>query len=204
MPNTVQIVSNAAPFSLGMVVNVQYDENHHPESAFAHSFIDHNEGIRRVPQTTWFIIKVRLALSKSPLIAHVPHLLTSLLFSFLSSFLPQGTDLNRHDKIRFPCYHDISLDYEPGDLVFRDELFESCDALPPQFPWEGSNLRRKCVVRSDFSSLDRSQLVRREEADGSGYYSVHYELVVTIQSPGMIFAVEWAGLSFGKAYVDFQ
>jgi len=118
-------------------------------------------------------------------------------------FIMKGSDLNRDDRVRFPCYRDIPPDYKPENLRFEDELEESDEILPPQFPWEGKGVRRKCVLTSDLGGVDESQLVKRRDTNGSEYYSIHYELVVAIQSAIMTFSVECQGKTFALANVEF-
>ncbi|KAK1760334.1 hypothetical protein QBC47DRAFT_3712 [Echria macrotheca] len=118
-------------------------------------------------------------------------------------FIMKGAELERDDRVRFPCYRDVPLDYYPENLRFTDELQESDEPLPPKFPWEGKGVKRKCVLTSDLNGIDPGQLVRRKDPNGCEYYSVHYELVVAIRSAILTFSVECQGRTFAIANVEF-
>ncbi|RYP32291.1 hypothetical protein DL768_011143 [Monosporascus sp. mg162] len=118
-------------------------------------------------------------------------------------YIYKDTELKRNDAICFPFFRDIPFDYRPDNLVFEDELEESDEDIPPMFPWEKQGVRKKVVLKSDLRGLSVDDLEEREGPDGSKYYSVHYNLVVSIESAGMEFYVECKDKMFSVTDVDY-
>ena len=59
------------------------------------------------------------------------------------------------------------------------------------------------MLTSDLRGLSADDLEENEGPDGSQYYSVHYNLVVSIGSAGMEFSVESQGKKFSVTDVDY-
>jgi hypothetical protein len=49
------------------------------------------------------------------------------------------------------------------------------------------------VLVSDFTALNRNGWVENVGVDGSKYYSIHYELVVSVKATGMTFSTKYQG-----------
>lgn len=121
--------------------------------------------------------------------------------------LTQGDVLDRTGtEVRFPCHRNLPVNYRPEDLVFQEEILESKEELPPEFPWQGKGVMTKCVVTTDLSELAQEEsglLVRRKAADGSEYHSLHYELVMNCGSTSITFSAQCQGKSLGEAKVEW-
>lgn len=63
MPQTVRVTANIAPQHLGVRAKVPYIPHEHPEGAADHKFMDPYEGIERITQMRWFILKARTHIS---------------------------------------------------------------------------------------------------------------------------------------------
>ena len=59
------------------------------------------------------------------------------------------------------------------------------------------------MLTSDLSSLTKDQLEEEESLDGTKYYSVHYDLVISIESAGMTFSVECQNKIYSITDVDY-
>ena len=66
-----------------------------------------------------------------------------------------------------------------------------------------AGIRRKCVLTSDLSSLTKDQLMEEESLDGTLYYSVYYDLVITIESACMTFSVECQGKTYSVTDINY-
>jgi len=153
------------------------------------------------------------------------------LFSFvlIPNFLKQGAELKRDEKIRFSFYRDIPFDYTPEDLKFETGLDASDAESPPKYPWEGEGMynenispavqshafrvfnpfllragvNRKCTLSFDLSSLPKSQLTERTSMGGTKYYSVDYDLVITVLPAMWTFSAECSGVQYGSIDVEY-
>ena len=66
-------------------------------------------------------------------------------------------------------------------------------------PSSADKIIKKCHLRTDFSALvnmPRDKLTKRKDRVGTEYYSIYYDLLVTIGSAALTFSAELAGTQF--------
>ena len=73
-------------------------------------------------------------------------------------------------------------------------------------PSGADKILRKCHLRTDLSALinvPREKLTKRKDRAGTEYYSVYYDLLVTIGSAALTFSAEWAGTQFAVQDMNY-
>ncbi|KAF8244311.1 hypothetical protein K440DRAFT_559147 [Wilcoxina mikolae CBS 423.85] len=117
-------------------------------------------------------------------------------------YIQKGQELKRREPLKFQFYRDIPAEHKPEDLVFTDKLYESKAEIAPTHRWEGG-VHAHCEVKSDFRGIDTSKLERKSKSDGTIYFSVHYDLVLTSRSAMMTFSAEYDGKTCGRSEVEY-
>jgi hypothetical protein len=113
-----------------------------------------------------------------------------------------GEDLKRDQEVKFPFYRTLEINHSPSDLIFTDKLIESKSKSPPTHPTEGET-KTNCTLKSDLTTVDKSNFVKRTGVDGKQYYDIHYELVVTTQSANMKFSLEINKKEMGSVEANY-
>ncbi|PQE04134.1 hypothetical protein CJF31_00003249 [Rutstroemia sp. NJR-2017a BVV2] len=118
-------------------------------------------------------------------------------------YIYRGEDLKREQCIKFPFYRTLDEIHTPDDLIFKDELIQSKNKVPPTHP-SVSTTRTNCMLTSDLRTVDKAQVRKRMGLDGKTYYDVYYDLVVTIQPAIMKFSLEIMGKEMGSVDANYE
>lgn len=128
----------------------------------------------------------------------------SLRVSQMTWYINIGDDLLRDQKIKFSFCRNINYNYSQMDLIFSDELYECGSAAAPRHPFKGDKFALNCSIISNLSRLPASKFEKRIDHKGKPYWSVHFDLVITLESAIMKFALEVDGESFGSVEAKYN
>lgn len=118
-------------------------------------------------------------------------------------YIYRGEDLKREQTMKFPFYRTLDETYTPDDLIFKDELIQSENKIPPTHP-SVSATRTNCLLTADLRTVDKEQFRKRMGLDGRTYYDIYYDLVVTIQPAIMKFSLEIMGKEMGSVDANYE
>ncbi|KAH6884874.1 hypothetical protein B0T10DRAFT_550765 [Thelonectria olida] len=112
-------------------------------------------------------------------------------------YINLGDDLLRDQRIKFSFIRSIDEDYDDTDLVFTEKLYECGTKTAPIHPFKGGKFNVNCILISDLSKVPRSHFKRQIGKDGTPYWDVKFDLVITLECAVMKFGLEIDGESFG-------
>lgn len=115
-----------------------------------------------------------------------------------------GDELRRDHKIIFPFFASFWKSYSNDDITFQTQLFQCESKLPPKYP--GDSTKPNCTLTTKMTNIDRSLLEETVSPNGSTYYRLHYDLVVTLQAASAVmkFSSEIDGKEMGSVVASYE
>ncbi|KAJ5339952.1 hypothetical protein N7452_006680 [Penicillium brevicompactum] len=112
----------------------------------------------------------------------------------MSWFIKKQQSLSESIPIKLPFYRCVRV--ETADFKFEDTLyFCSEDQRPIKL---NSSSVPLCTVKSDLTRVPRDLFEKKTNNKGESYYEVHYHMVLTPVSAGLLLSLEFNGMSYGS------
>ena len=123
--------------------------------------------------------------------------------SKMTWYINRGEDMKRDQRISFPFVRELPEDFAPESLVFRDNLIESSLEDAARYPKQGIT-QTNCTLDVDLRDMDRSLLKKSMGVNGKSYYTLYYNIVVTMERAIMKFSVEVDGKEVGSMQARYE
>lgn len=120
----------------------------------------------------------------------------------MSWHIALGQELKRDEVVKLPFNKSLREDYTDDQLIFKFELMESRSKIQPTYP-TASTIMLNCTLTTDLRSVDPINFTVRQGHDGYRYFDVHFDLVVTLQTAVMKFALEIDGREMGSVNASY-
>ncbi|KAL8946545.1 MAG: hypothetical protein Q9222_007072 [Ikaeria aurantiellina] len=119
-------------------------------------------------------------------------------------YINRGEDMHRDQKIMFPFKRSLAHDYPPTKLVFEDELLECSLDQAVKWPKKGVT-SVNCTLTADLRGVDKKHFHSKiSTVDGTPYWDVHYDLVVSMKTAIMKFSLEVEGEEMGSIEARYE
>lgn len=116
-------------------------------------------------------------------------------------YIYKGEELKRDSTVKFPFYRNVSVQGDSSSLIFQDELL-ICD-LPTAPTYPGDDVGVNCRLTSDLTGIDKSTFGTVADPEGTKYYHVNFDLVISTQDANMTFSLEVNGKKCGCVTADY-
>ncbi|KAF8243913.1 actin-like ATPase domain-containing protein [Wilcoxina mikolae CBS 423.85] len=119
-------------------------------------------------------------------------------------YITQGMIVGNTHSVTFDFCRAIKDPINPNDLKFRCELF-SCDLREaPDFVWRNPRAGTKlCILPADLSHISHGRFKRKTNSRGVRYYSVDYEIRMTLVDEVLKFELLFEGVVCGEVRARF-
>lgn len=118
-------------------------------------------------------------------------------------YIHRGEDMRRDQKIIFPFKRSLADDYSPSKLIFSDDLLECSLDQAVKYPKKGVT-STNCRMTADLTSVSKHHFHRKTALDGTPYYDVHYDLVISTKTAIMKFSLEVDGEEMGSIEASYE
>ncbi|CAO1601112.1 hypothetical protein XANCAGTX0491_004776 [Xanthoria calcicola] len=118
-------------------------------------------------------------------------------------YIHRGEDMRRDQKIIFPFKRSLGDDYTPSKLIFADDLLECSQDQAVKYPKTGVT-STNCRVTADLTSVSKHHFQKLTALDGTPYYDVHYDLVISTKTAIMKFSLEVDGQEMGSVEASYE
>ncbi|KAJ5342784.1 hypothetical protein N7541_011908 [Penicillium brevicompactum] len=112
----------------------------------------------------------------------------------MSWFIKKQQSLSESIPIKVPFYRCVR--FENPTFQFENILYFCSEAQPPS-KLDSSSVPL-CTVKADLTSVPRQLFDAKTNSEGERYYKVNYHLVLTPVSAGLLFSLEFNGMSYGS------
>ncbi|KAL8642198.1 MAG: hypothetical protein Q9226_008534, partial [Calogaya cf. arnoldii] len=112
-------------------------------------------------------------------------------------------DMRRDQKIVFPFYRSLPEDLRTSGLIFTDDLLECAIDRAVKYPKEGVTTAN-CKLTADLNAVNRHHFHSKVALDGTPYFDVHYNLVVSTKTAIMKFSLEVDGEEMGSVEASYE
>jgi hypothetical protein len=121
-------------------------------------------------------------------------------------YIHNGDDLVRDRPIEFDFFSTFSEDPSPEVLQsIYLILFECAHPVAPRHP--GPFLKENCTLRPDLSTVPKEYFERKSRTNEQGekikWWTLHYKVIVAIQSGPMLFSMQCRGKQYGSVAATY-
>lgn len=97
----------------------------------------------------------------------------------------------------FECEQVTAAKYStsPGESLISDMSYEKC--------LNSLAVKLLCTFESDLSKVPKHLFVIKEGVNSLSYYTIHYKLVMTLQSAQLVFHMEFRGKQYGSGRANY-
>ncbi|KAL9027295.1 MAG: hypothetical protein Q9196_004162 [Gyalolechia fulgens] len=123
--------------------------------------------------------------------------------SKMTWYINRGEDMRRDQKIVFHFYRSFPEDCLPSGLICTDDLLECSLDQAIKYPKTGIT-SINCKLTADLTAVNKRHFQSKIGIDGTPYFDIHYDLIVSTKTALMKFSLEVAGEEMGSITAKYE